>query len=319
MKTSPRRGFTLIELLVVIAIIAILIALLLPAVQQAREAARRSTCKNNLKQIGLGLHNYHDVHRCFPPGYIARGVAAGDPASAETGPGFAWGTMILPYLDQSPLYKQFNFNGNAEDAGNLSSALVSLPVFLCPSDSAPPRFTVTTTNGDVELPTANYIGIMGYGNVSMTPGNPMQPGILYRNSSVRMADLQDGSSNTIAVGERTFEHDFLASIATANANSTWYAALPGVMRPAGMSNPAMMEAQGSLVLGHVGQPAMGAMPAMHHGPNTTNHIVNYSSRHVGGCHFILCDGSVHFLSENVNYNTFRWLGVRNDGETIGEF
>ncbi|MFG0295400.1 MAG: DUF1559 domain-containing protein, partial [Maioricimonas sp. JB045] len=111
--TSRRRGFTLIELLVVIAIIAILVALLLPAVQQAREAARRSQCKNNLKQIGLALHNYHDTHGSFPPGYIARYVSATDPASAETGPGFAWGTMILPFLDQSPTYNQLNFSLDA--------------------------------------------------------------------------------------------------------------------------------------------------------------------------------------------------------------
>ena len=104
-RSAKLRGFTLIELLVVIAIIAVLIALLLPAVQQAREAARRSTCKNNLKQLGLAIHNYHDTHGVFPPGYISRDVSTTDPASAETGLGFSWGTMILPFMDQSPLYQ----------------------------------------------------------------------------------------------------------------------------------------------------------------------------------------------------------------------
>jgi len=134
-----RRGFTLIELLVVIAIIAILIALLLPAVQQAREAARRSTCKNNLKQIGLALHNYHDTHRVFPPGCISRSIRSGgqdvweDAASltATGNQGTSWMLMILPYADQAPLYNQWNFSTNV--MGNRAQAENDIPGFYCPS------------------------------------------------------------------------------------------------------------------------------------------------------------------------------------------
>jgi prepilin-type N-terminal cleavage/methylation domain-containing protein len=124
-SSEHRRGFTLIELLVVIAIIAVLIVLLLPAVQQAREAARRSSCKNNLKQIGLALHNYHETQGVFPPGYITADVTAPQNAS----PGFAWSLMLLPFLDQSPLYKHFDFSEPADDDHNLEHGGESLAAF----------------------------------------------------------------------------------------------------------------------------------------------------------------------------------------------
>ena len=320
-QKSPRirpRGFTLIELLVVIAIIAILIALLLPAVQQAREAARRSQCKNNLKQIGLALHNYHDTFRVFPPGYVARNVAQGDPASAESGSGFAWGTMILPLMDETAIYNVLDLNGNATDAPNIAENAGStvIDTFRCPSDPGPDRFTVNDGTTDYQLALANYVGIYGYGSVTMKPGAPDPEGILYRNSKVRIRDVIDGLSNTMLVGERTYRHEFVAGMSAVDSQSTWYAAIPGVNRPAGMG---MMPDEGpaSLVLGHVGQ-TMGAM-VMHHTPNSTNHIVNFSSHHEGGIHFLLADGSVHFLSENVNYDTFRWLGERADRQVLGAF
>jgi len=319
MKTSyQKRGFTLIELLVVIAIIAILIALLLPAVQQAREAARRTQCKNNLKQIGLALHNYHDVHRTFPPGYIARGIPPTAMAAMERGPGFAWSVMILPQFDQAPLYSQLDTKLDAVDPLNLSViADVGLPMFRCPSDPAKERFTVTANGTDIELPTSNYPAVLGYGNMTMSPGQAT--GAFYRNSSVRMRDITDGTSNTFLVGERKAKHDFVPSMMAVDSNTTWYAAVPGATRPAGMMMMSMQEAQSSLVLGHVGQDAMMSMPAMHHNPNSTNHIANFSSQHIGGSQFLLCDGSVHFLGENADYSVFRNMGEKDDGNVLGEF
>ncbi|MEZ6060448.1 MAG: DUF1559 domain-containing protein [Planctomycetaceae bacterium] len=312
---SPRRhGFTLIELLVVIAIIAILIALLLPAIQQAREAARRTQCRNNLKQIGLALHNYHDIYGRFPPGYVARNVTNMDPATAETGPGFAWGTMLLPQLEQSPLFEHFEFSEDATDDHNLEHGLTPLPAFRCPTDPAPERFALPD---GTELSTSNYVGIYGYGNVSMMPGNGS--GIFFRNSSVRFRDIVDGTSNTVCIGERMHRHDYVAALSPVSANSTWYAVIPGAARPAGMPMAMMMEQSPSLVLGHVGQDGMMSMPAMHHTPNHTNHIVNFSSQHIGGVHFLLCDGSARFLSESIDYAIFRNLGERADGNAIGEF
>lgn len=317
LSRSKKAGFTLIELLVVIAIIAILIALLLPAVQQAREAARRSQCKNNLKQLGLALHNYHDTFNVLPPGYVSRGVSTSDAAAVETGPNFAWGTMILPNIDQSPLYQQLNLNLNATDPVNLPLAQQFLTVFACPSDPGQETFVANDGSTEYELAKANYVGVYGYGSITMSPGQPNPAGMFYRNSSVRFRDVTDGLSNTMLVGERKAQHRFPATSTAVQADSTWYAAIPGVLRPAGMS---MMSDEGpaSLVLGHVGQTMMGGM-VMHHTPNNTNHIVNFSSSHVGGIQFLMADGSVHFLSENIDYNTFRWLGQKSDGQIIGEF
>lgn len=181
------RGFTLIELLVVIAIIAILIALLLPAVQQAREAARRTQCKKNLKQLGLGLHNYHDVHRCFPFGHEG------------TTKSFSAFSMLLPYLEQANVYNQIDFNVPVSHANNAVPLLTELPAFRCPSDlaNALPAIGGAT----------NYFANKGAGVLWGHPTGPnaiFQPqnGVMYNGSKVRMADITDGSSNTAAMCER---------------------------------------------------------------------------------------------------------------------
>jgi len=306
-ESVRKRGFTLIELLVVIAIIAILVALLLPAVQQAREAARRTQCRNNLKQIGLALHNYHDQFRRFPPGYITADVS--DPANAD--PGFAWGTMLLANLDVGPLYSHFDFNDVAADPHNLEHGETQLTVFHCPSDVGPQLFTTDATNDGVAvtLATSNYAAMFGYGSVTANPDGGT--GIFFRNSSVRFRDITDGSSNTFAVGERNFKL----------GRTTWYAAIEGYDTNAGMMGimALLREGPAALVLGHVGQPAMGSMPAMNHAANNTPHITNYGSLHEGGTFFLLCDGSVRFVSENVDWPTYRHLGERADGELIGEY
>jgi prepilin-type N-terminal cleavage/methylation domain-containing protein len=235
MRTVRRNGFTLIELLVVIAIIAILIALLLPAVQQAREAARRASCKNNLKQIGLALHNYHDVHLTFPPGWMGVNPQTRLPY-VEGESGFAWGAMILPFLDQAPLYQQFNFSIAMDLPPNRPFLRQPLTVFQCPSDPKPEAFFQDDRNGeDVQLATANYVGVFGVielddcenppGVFPVSPtGQCLGDGAFFHNSVVRMRDIIDGTSNTFLVGERTtFMHPVEGPF-----YGTWSGALPGV-------------------------------------------------------------------------------------------
>ncbi len=305
MRGARRRAFTLIELLVVIAIIAILIALLLPAIQAAREAARRSQCQNNLKQIGIALHNYHDIYKSFPSGYVVS-----DASTGETG--FGWGALILAQLDQVPLQQAIDYSVSSDNAANVIAGASSLNVFDCPSDAN--NVETFNANGST-IATADYVGVYGYGNVSMDPEGMMggATGMFYRNSAVRMRDATDGSSNTFAVGER--KQDL--------AYSTWYAAIPGYTINAGMTMmPMMTENAGQLVLGHVGQPAMSAMggnpamPVMHHTANNTTHVVNFGSHHTGGTHFLLVDGSVRFVADNIAYDNYRYFGEIQDGQTV---
>jgi len=166
---NRRRGFTLIELIVVMAIIAILVALLLPAVQQAREAARRTQCKNNLKQLALAMHNYLDMHSTFPPGYVARNVVPLDPPALETGSGFAWGALLLPFLDQGPLLGGIDLNGDSMLPADVAIGINSISTMICPSDHAPLTFSVGDGLSTYTLARANYVGMYGFGDINIAP------------------------------------------------------------------------------------------------------------------------------------------------------
>src|SRR5438445_13771503 len=178
-----RRGFTLIELLVVIAIIAILMALLVPAVQKVREAAARTQCRNNLKQIGLALHGYHDRNKPFPPGYISA-VGPNGPDD-DRGPGWGWAAHILPDIEQAPLFRQIRFDKDIADPLNAQERMAVLPIFVCPSDDGPAFFAVNVLgdsapdystpvvdgNGQpVQVARSNYVGIFGQPEITPDPG-----------------------------------------------------------------------------------------------------------------------------------------------------
>jgi prepilin-type N-terminal cleavage/methylation domain-containing protein/prepilin-type processing-associated H-X9-DG protein len=290
-KGSVRGAFTLIELLVVIAIIAILIGLLVPAVQQVRESASRLQCQNNLKQIGLALHSYHGVYKRFPPGYHS-GVATD---GSDTGPGWGWATYLLPYLEQRPLYTLINLDADIGAPVNAAARTTPLPIFRCPSDDAP--FIFTTAARPVDVAFSDYVAMFGTPEITDNPdaGN----GIFYRNSRTRIGDIRDGTSNTIAVGERC----------SRLALSTWTGAVPGAIVPPVQVSVLGPEAAGVLCLGHTGDAAEGHTPN-----NPTNHVDDFGSWHATGANFVFADGSVRVITNTVPGAVWEAMGTRAGGE-----
>lgn len=301
-----RRGFTLIELLVVIAIIAVLIALLLPAVQQAREAARRTQCKNNLKQIGLALHNYHEQSRVFPPGWIAVDGTTGLMSAHGGGSGAGWGLMILPQLDQSPLYNRFNLNVPINDPANTQLITTSIPAYLCPSDAGTaPKWSINQEGSPgtilAELATANYIAAFGTDELHgcenapgtapvLANGQCRGNGVSYHNSRTGIRDLTDGTTSTLMIGERKTRADL-------GWWSTWVGMVPE-------GEEAFQRVMGSI----------------DHTPNHPSaHLDDFSSYHVGGTQFLMADGHVRFISENIDVGLYQALGTIQGGEVVGEF
>lgn len=297
---TGRRGFTLIELLVVIGIIAVLIALLLPAVQQAREAARRTECKNNLKQIGIALHSYHDAHNTFPPGYIRPH-------------GTSWHYHLLPYLDQANVYNLVSFAGYTGTTSaasiwitgnNLVAVETVIPVFRCPSDPTPAQ----ENNAMIERRAhGNYLGCADSletmdGSASL--GAPFKNGVFYRDSRTRIQDITDGSSSTIGVGEATNHIEGLNQ-------DHWYIGSPEVEKtgPTELSTSEFSE-----FLGSMGPP----LNMFYDGPNSSEEM-SFRSVHEGIVQFLLMDGSVRTINENIDELVRRALATRSGGEVIGEY
>ena len=313
MTSSPngrdvRRGFTLIELLVVIAIIAILVALLLPAVQSAREAARRTQCRNNLKQIGIAIHNYHDTHLCLPPGYLM--VHDGEPEVDEGTNGAGWGTHLLPMLEQAALFEQFDANVNVAEHENEEFRVQSLPVFLCPSDPQPETFEMHGEDDhggadpdhdhdeEVFFATANYVGVYGreefeghdHGHGHAHGSGSDGYGAFRDNQIIRIRDITDGSSNTTFIGERHHR------TAAESDGHPWFSTWVGVMEH-GEEAPAR-------VLGIADHP-----------PNDLeSHFEDFSSRHTGGVNFLMGDGRVTFVSESIDVETYQAMSTISGNE-----
>jgi len=285
---SNASGFTLVELLVVIAIIGVLIALLLPAVQQAREAARRMQCSNHLKQIALALHNHHDTFNRFPSGY-----------NPDSNSGWAWGTMLLPFIEQGAMYDQLAPDQNPLDPSDADVlALVQTPLagYICPSDSGPVLNEDTTPYGSTQkLARSNYLGIMG--SQTVDESTDKGTGTMFQKSKIRFGDIIDGTTNTFLLGERdSVKH---RGCLWAGTQKSWSSSRH--------SNILSTQGVNEIING--------------------THINCFSSQHPGGSQFGMADGSVRFVSETIDsfeatddtMGTFQRLGNRNDGLVIAEF
>jgi prepilin-type N-terminal cleavage/methylation domain-containing protein len=294
---SRARGFTLIELLVVIAIIAILIALLLPAVQQAREAARRTQCRNNLKQIGLAMHNYESTHSIFPSGMFE------DTNTGTTGLGASGFVLMLPYIDQANTYNRYNFNEHYATTWNQAVISQQVPAFLCPTMLVPRTVPESACNETGAV--GSYLmseGTKSYNNPCDGMFSFVSP-VMFgtKNSPVRIRDVTDGTSNTLAVGEASYNY----------ANYTW-------------SSFSCSALAGQKKWGYarwgVGYPgaALGNTNTKMNDVSGTGTPSGFSSMHEGGVTFLFTDGTVRFLSENISHDLYKALSTRAGGEVTGE-
>lgn len=284
---SGSKGFTLIELLVVIAIIAILIALLLPAVQQAREAARRTQCKNNLMQLGIALHNYDMAFEMLPPGCVN---STGPIRNLSEGYHISWVAQILPMTEQSNVFGQINFDEGAYGPANGALRATQFSVFLCPTDGG-------QGNGFGSI---NYAACFGGEDVPIDVNNT---GVMFLNSSIGYQQIRDGASNTILAGEKR--------IVNGINDLGWLSGTMATLRNTGVT----INSGWDLGLPHSGG---GALRKPLPPPSDTS-TSGYSSFHTGGAQFILADGSVRFLSENIDPKIFSFLGSREDMQIVGDF
>jgi prepilin-type N-terminal cleavage/methylation domain-containing protein len=333
LTNGSRGGFTLVELLVVIAIIGILMGLLMPAVQQARESASRTQCQNNIKQIGLALHNYHGDWHHFPPGYIDGNKDPSSTPDNDVGPGWGWAALLLQYVEQDSVYGQIDFTQGVGLGSNIAISQQPLVIFQCPSDGDQQAFAVydsTFTSPITTVAHSNYVACSGWrecfngaGGGSGSAGDdglsglPGQAGVgaFYRNSQTRAIDVTDGLSNTIFVGERSSNH----------APATWTGAVTGGRCPAWMAGqrvnspppgPAYDNADWgeALVLAHGNATHLPSADFPIFDPD-----VFYSMHRPKGANFVFGDCSVHFLTAGINPTTYQALCTIAGGEVANDW
>ncbi len=348
MKTRKSQAFTLVELLVVIAIIGMLVALLLPAVQAAREAARRAECSNHLHQIGTALHNYHDIHRMFPPAYVGNPTQPGSdngvtyPDDNGNGAsGFAWGALLLPQLEQQAVYDRFDFRLPCWDPKNAATAMTRLSVFLCASATGgSDGFEVERYNGSpayapenpssyspkLYLAHSHYVTNAGihqpWGREShyddfyqpepvVEAGGELAniEGPFFRNAHMRAGDVTDGLSQTVFVGE----HSSILS------NKTWVGVIPWSATCPKPPFPSDCNSGGAIVGAHSGPDLHDKPQVIIHAPNNPfGHTDEMYSQHPEGANVLLGDGSVRFISQYINSLTWVALSTRDKGEVVSQ-
>jgi prepilin-type N-terminal cleavage/methylation domain-containing protein/prepilin-type processing-associated H-X9-DG protein len=302
-----RRGFTLIELLVVIAIIAVLIGLLLPAVQKVREAAARTSCQNNLKQMCLGLHSYAAANNSFPPAYKT-------PTPGSYEPGWGWAVFIMPQIEQQNLYNGLGlpsavFGGgvSAVYPANVPSGLSQqrLSIFRCPSDAGPDLNPVRLNHA-----LSNYRAIMGPNGPDINPwygyaiGDQDLGGVMFQNSHVRILQITDGTSNTLAIGECMFDGTPVGTAGDVKKRAAIWVGMTGLHPAPGATANSLWISDIMWWMDQTSATVNGSAPQA------------FSSRHPGGAYFGFCDGSVRFFHEGGDPLQLRWLAGRDDGKVV---
>ena len=301
-----KNGFTLVELLVVIAIIGTLVALLLPAIQAARESARKASCRNNLRQIGVAMHNYESAYGKLPPGYK---YAAGNQGNAL---GFSWGAMLLPFMELQSMYDAFDFRKPIYDNMNAAVREIHIATLLCPTDDVSPSGFVEM--GDERYAMACYVANFGTPDLDEdqeqrlpAPADPFQRpgpwGPFYRNSQTKLKEITDGLSHTLMIGER--QNGPFRTIGSHGVHIEYETTWAGAVRDIDDNS----DDHGHMVLFQTG-----------HTPNhADSDDRDVSASHSGEALFLLCDGSVHSIAEDIDESLYFALGTMNWEETAGEF